>query len=400
MRRLLTSALSPLFLCAFVFSTALLSAADSLQPAPANFQHHLIRRDAYNGKNQDGGISYGPLPVPSGSRFRNLTVGSNGEEMVTYWSKNLQDKDVRKAIIMFHGRQRDGGNYFTIANDALKSAIKDGVAGATPNTLVIAPQFLSKDRNPGQYSSRQIAFADVNQWQVGARATYPRNTPVDSFSAISDLLSFLADKSRFPNLNSVVLVGHGGGGQLMSRYAAMGSVPSTSRIHFRFVVGDPSTNLYFTPNRPLTSSFNAKGYNKDSCPLFNTYRYGYDKMAQYGPSVAASVSPKQHFRNFVSRDVVLLVGMEDTDPSGDQSCMALLTGGTARRDRNLMYWRYLNQLAGTNANLSKLPGKFSSKLPDWSQGTEFNARLVTVPNATHDPEVVFSSSAGRSVLFK
>ncbi|KAK0557239.1 hypothetical protein OC844_005648 [Tilletia horrida] len=368
----------------------------------------LEQRDAYNleiaGRHQDGGPRYGPLPVPAGSRLRNFTVGNNGEQTITYWSDNgIMDASVESAIIVIHGRNRDGATYWSIADQALRSAIRDGYAGANPKTVVVAPQFLSSIRNQGQYTANQIAFADANAWQVGEEATAPQGTSVTSFSAINGLLGRLALTSQFPKLKRVVLVGHGGGGQMISRYAVLGEVPSSAQYSIRFVIGNPSSNLYFTPNRPLTSSFDARGASRDRCPLYNTYRYGFDRIKDFCPTAAASSrTPQSYFSRFVQRDVVFLVSNADTDASGDQTCMAILLGGVARRDRTFSYWRYINQLAGTGADLSAFKrGRFSSQLPNWSSltGGKLRAQLSIVPDAGHNPVEVFGHSLGRAALF-
>ncbi|KAK0542405.1 hypothetical protein OC844_007799, partial [Tilletia horrida] len=403
-----------LALAASLFPASVAAHSDQLAPRSLPHPHHAhlartnAQRDAYNlevpGNNQDGGPRYDPLSVPSGSRLRNLTVGNNGEELITYWSNGIKDANAEFAIIMIHGRDRDGGNYWSIANQALKSAVRDGYAGANPKTVVIAPQFLSTVRNKGEYAANQIAFADVNAWQVGERATFPRGTSVSSFSALDSLLERLALVSKFPKLKRVVLVGHGGGGQMISRYAVLGEVPSNAQWSIRFVIGDPSSNLYFTSNRPLTSSFNARGESRDSCPLYNTYRYGFDRIKDFCPTAAASSrTPQSYFSRFAQRDVVFLVANADTAANGDQTCMAILLGGVARRDRTFAYWRYINQLAGTGANLSAFKrAKFSSKLPNWSSLTsgKLRAQLSIVPDAGHDAAEVFGHSLGRAALFK
>jgi len=220
--------------------------------------------------------------------------------------------------------------------------------------------------------------------------------------AIDGLLSRLSNKKDFPNLKRVVLVGHGGGGQMMSRYAVLGSVPSSSVFTTRFVIGDPSSNLYFTANRPLSSSFNARGFSKDNCPLYNTYRYGFDKLRDSVTTLASDRrSPQDFFARFAKRDVHFLVAEADTDANGDQTCMGILLGGQARRDRNLMYWRYINALAGTGRSMSGIPGQFASSLPNWSSvtGGKLNAQLTRIPDASHDAAAVFGSSRGRDALF-
>jgi hypothetical protein len=63
----------------------------------------------------------------------------------------------------------------------------------------------------------------------------------------------LADRSLFPNLKAVVLAGHSGGGQLVQRYAVVGKAAAaltSTGIHLRYVVANPSSYLYFSDERP------------------------------------------------------------------------------------------------------------------------------------------------------
>ena len=65
------------------------------------------------------------------------------------------------------------------------------------------------------------------------------------------MLATLADRARFPNLTTVVLIGHSGGGQLLNRYAIVGKSATTlAGIHVRYVIANPSSYFYFSDDRP------------------------------------------------------------------------------------------------------------------------------------------------------
>lgn len=109
--------------------------------------------------------------------------------------------------------------------------------------------------------------------------------------------------------------------------------------------------------------------------------------------------PDEYFHQYISRDVVLLVGKDDTKEGGDQYCPALLQGGTARRDRNYNWWGYINTLARTKEPVELFNKANFTNLPDWSWGSDFKTRLVVIEDAEHDPKVVFKSEEGRAALF-
>lgn len=96
-----------------------------------------------------------------------------------------------------------------------------------------------------------------------------------------------------------------------------------------------------------------------------------------------------------------MVGYQDIKGSGDDNCPAVMQGGLKRRDRNLVWWRYINTLARTSEDLDGFPGTFSS-LPDWSStigSSGFQPKLIIVANATHNAKEVLGSAEGFSALF-
>lgn len=134
-----------------------------------------------------------------------------------------------------------------------------------------------------------------------------------------------------------------------------------------------------------------------SCSLYNTWRYGLDG---FKGTAAGLLSPQQYFKQYITRDVISIVGLQDTATSGDTTCMANKMGGSVRRDRNLAWWQYVNTLARTDENLYGFPATYGT-LPDWSSVSHnaINLQLVVVENADHDAGQVFGSSEGLATLF-
>lgn len=296
-------------------------------------------------------------------------------------------------LIVIHGKLRDGDRYWKIANKIIDYARDKDAEGSKRNMAVLAPQFFSKKWNSGQYSDKQLAWDDLNAWQPGAQAIHPDDTTLTSFDVLDGLIDSHSDKLLYPNLKNITVVGHGGGGQLIQRYAAVGNDPP-EHIHVRYVHGDPSSCAYFTEDRPILEGVEAS---KDECKYYNTWRYGFDEFPGAGGQVK---TPQEYFQQYVTRDVVSLVGYKDTKGGGDKSCMATLQGGENRRTRNLIWYRYINALARTGVDLSSFPGEFK-ELPDWSHlvnGTS-RLRLVVVKDASHNMEELFEKDVGRAALF-
>lgn len=191
------------------------------------------------------------------------------------------------------GKLRDGDHYYQIMSDALASAVQDGVQGASSNSLVVAPQFFSTILNSGQYSDSELAWGDVNAWQAGDVATHvsveelwwssfsfwltlpsypfsllqPEGTKSSAFDALDAIIQEFSNQTHYSSLKNLTLVGHGGGGQLMQRYAVVGEDAPSPHLHIRYITGDPSSAVYFTEDRP-----SGTGHTKDNCPDYNTWR--------------------------------------------------------------------------------------------------------------------------------
>jgi hypothetical protein len=325
-----------------------------------------------------------------------LRIGQNNEELGVFWTAKPKQNKATQAFIMIHGRLRDGGNYWTIMNNIVQNAVQNNVSGVDPDAIIVAPEFFSARDNSGQYDNNTLAWADVNAWQAGEKAIHPEGTSVSSFDALDALANKFLDVTQYPRLQKLTIIGHGGGGQLIQRYATIGSVNSNDRVHIRFIHGDPSSCNYFTTDRPTIDGQTLP--TKDSCPTYNTWRYGFDNFTG---SSGTTKKPEQYFQQYISRDVVSIVGYQDTDASGDDYCMAVMQGGSARRDRNLIWWRYINTLAKTGEDLNGFPGNFDN-LPDWSNlvtNNVFGVRLLVVEDADHDAQLVFESAEGRAALF-
>jgi len=98
--------------------------------------------------------------------------------------------------------------------------------------------------------------------------------------ALDAIIATFSDKNEYPSITNITLVGHGGGGQLIARYAAVGA-DAPEGVHLRYIIGDPSTNAYFTKDRPVE---NHSG--DPSCDFWNTWRYGYECVSPLPCSVS------------------------------------------------------------------------------------------------------------------
>ncbi len=245
--------------------------------------------------------------------------GAGAGALHFYASRPLGDgavqADVDRVVLVFHGRLRDANVYWRSALKAAQAAPQ-----ASKHTLLIVPQFLAERDVVAHGLPPDTLRWSLEGWEGGDAAKGP--APISSFEAVDALLAMLADRDRFPNLKHVVLAGHSGGGQVVQRYAVVGqgeTALAARGIAVRYVVANPSSYLYFSPDRPQSDGSFSPPSAAASCPRFDRWKYGWTGAPPY----AQRLSGADYESRYVKRDVVYLLGANDTDPqfpSLDKSC--------------------------------------------------------------------------------
>ena len=269
---------------------------------------------------------------------------------------------VTRALIIVHGRLRNAQTYLQSGIDAAAHA---GVGGST---LVIAPQFLNQADVKRNHLDDQVLRWKGNDWMAGEASTGPRQ--ISSYGALDQIIKHLGNRTLFPALKEIVVAGHSGGGQVVQRFALTGHdhpLLNTEGIRLRYVVANPSSYAYFSPQRPVK-------FDIANCPGFNDWKYGMQNLPDYVGDRGA----QQLEQDYVSRDITYLLGQQDTDPNHpalDKSCEAE-TQGAYRLLRGHNYFDYLKQ-----------------------RHPQLGHRLVEVPGVGHDGDKMFTSPEGEKVLF-
>jgi pimeloyl-ACP methyl ester carboxylesterase len=293
----------------------------------------------------------------------------------TDWSK--PHPEITRAILIFHGKLRNADTYNA---SGLKAIAFAGVAGK--GTLLITPQFLAPVDTDKFHLPPSVLRWAPEAWMGGEDAI---GQAVSSFDAIDAILLHLADRALLPNLKSVVLAGHSGGGQVMQRYAVAGRAGDRlleAGIHVRYVVANPSSYVYFSPSRPDLDSKEAFtfGIPKKSCMgHYNNWKYGIQNPPPYVGDDSFSAL-EQHF---LHRDVIYLLGTQDIDPNHpalDKTCSAE-DEGPYRFFRGKAYFAYLE-----------------TRHPELMQASA-SQQLWYVPGVEHDGDKMFTSPCGLAALF-
>jgi hypothetical protein len=244
---------------------------------------------------------------------------------------------VTRAVVVIHGSSRNAKG----ADNAAQWAIHDS-GEKNWNMLLIAPEFLEEiDAAVNQLPEDDLRWKH-GAWQDGENA---RNVPVSSFDALDAILERISNHILLPNLQSVALVGIAGGGLMVQRYAVVGRGGDAlihSGIHLRYVIVQPSTYLYFSPERPVLDAYGGLDFAvppRECSSDNNRWRYGIDDPPPY----AANADFAALEQRYIHRNVVYLLGTEAVDPNepGVDTGCAAENQGTNRFFRGKAYFRYL-----------------------------------------------------------
>ena len=132
------------------------------------------------------------------------------------WAGDM--RGVKNAVLVFHGQSRNGDDYYAAAEKLLNavSANMDEVLLIAPNFF--APQDAKKHTLDGMPLWRTSGSGNQPGWNGGWDAVnWP--WPLSSFQPLDDLLNAFLERTRFPQLERIVVAGHSGGGQIVHRYA-------------------------------------------------------------------------------------------------------------------------------------------------------------------------------------
>ena len=271
---------------------------------------------------------------------------------------------IERVLIVIHGRLRNAETYRKSGEIAAE------LAGQTANTLVIAPQFLNESDVSLYSLPASVLRWQGNDWMGGGLSTAPN--PLSSYAALDEIVGRLSDRKQFPDVKQIVIFGHSGGAQVVQRYALLAQEQPALKaegIRLRYVVANPSSYAYFNEQRPVA-------FDHAKCPGFNRWKYG----LMDPPIYSGGQTPAQLEGRYVKREVIYLLGQQDTDPQHpalDKSCAAKAQGAY-RLERGKLFFGYL---------LRRHP-----------EGV--NQRLIEVPGVGHDGNGMLTSPEGQKALFE
>ncbi|HXN24720.1 MAG TPA: hypothetical protein VOA41_18455 [Candidatus Dormibacteraeota bacterium] len=180
-----------------------------------------------------------------------LAVGEYNFWYFRSYSLQTPNPNIKRAVIVMHGLERNAPDYFQTAVNALRN-------DTDPTLVVIAPHFKGNVRGSavcndsleaGELHWSGEGQGSINHWDDGGRARDTGIAEVFSFSMIDRLVSILSDTSLFPNLQKITIARHSAGGQFTQRYAAGNQTDGAIAASVKYVIANPGSYMYLDNRR-------------------------------------------------------------------------------------------------------------------------------------------------------
>lgn len=293
-----------------------------------------------------------------------VALGSSGARSLIYRTRSLDapNENIRRALIMVHGTNRNADHYFATA------AAATFLAGALDDTVVVAPRIASATGScKDELAPNEVSWSCTgDSWRSGGTAA--SHPDLTSFDFVDQILTKLANKSVFPNMRVIVIAGHSAGGQFVARYQMSNRIHETLGVPINYVVANPSSYAWPDATRPqavddarpdnakeaweteeVHTKFSYGPFDASACASYNNWPAGLENRSG---GYTKGMSDEQLKKQLVSRHATFLLGHVDVLPLGgfDSSCPAMAQGPT-RRARGEAYVKFVNEHFGAHLDI-------------------------------------------------
>ena len=254
------------------------------------------------------------------------------------YEENARWANLKYAVIVLHGQNRDADAYF----DYLLSALRR--QNLLDSTVLISP-FFKADTDAG---TGDLYWSNT-AWRGGLPATGADNSS-NALNLLDSLVNRLANKERFPVLRSILVTGHSSGALLAQLYALANRSESThNQLRFHYAVAN--TQYYYYPDERRVNENTGALYVPSNCPTYQDWPLGYQSPSPYLLGVPKSTVDRQ----LGERSIAYLLGNGTAaDPTlNTTDCDASLLGST-RYKRGENYFLSLQNSYGQNLKSRKI----------------------------------------------
>ena len=260
-------------------------------------------------------------------------------------SLHERNEEIEHVILAIHSSNHDA---LMVYKNCMK--LVDGHDDLSKSTLVMAPQFLMEKHVKSSTDKNLLFWKAYPFWgsSVSTTKSAGRDLRISAYSILDQVISNICSKTTFPNVQRLTILGHSAGGQLVNRFAASNAVEydviRPAGIHWRYIVMNPSSYVYFSAKRSVNGSMQDFSEPPDkiieSHPHYNNYGYGLDRLYSYHRN--HGLTPEKIRHMYPQRNVIYLLGEQDcvADASMSTHPHAMLQGDN-RLDRGKIYYGHL-----------------------------------------------------------
>ncbi|THU98677.1 hypothetical protein K435DRAFT_795505 [Dendrothele bispora CBS 962.96] len=318
----------------------------------------------------NSGTGWEELPeIPGAQLIRNWTVPDTDSVFPVYQSSGLDPLQVTRAVVASAAKDRDPWNYWNNVQN-IKMDLASTDTSYDPNTTsIITPCFLAEvEIEAGAGSSDQLYWSKTG-WFGGHYAEGPDpDDKISSFDVLDSIVDYYFNQTTFPNLQTVVFIGHSAAGQFFQRYAAMRKHTKNDEL-ISWVVANPASYLWLVEDRPVEVA---------DCDDIDEYKYGLSgDMPGYSTGDFNDKGRDGVVSRYRGRNVHYALGTADLD-SGTDKCQAQ-TQGSSHLERGQNYVAMLEAM------------------PDGMPATH---TLDLIEGVSHQNAEMFNSTQLRQRIFK
>ena len=287
---------------------------------------------------------------PVASHYYSIDLGDGTKAPLPFersQSLSVKDPKIVRLIFTVHSSNYDASLNFGNARKMTKKA----KPARSRDTLIVAPQFLRTDKiKGGAENCKFLHWKDHPYWGSFGARYQGKDVRFSAYEAIDQMLEAICNSGNFPNLKTVVIMGHSAGGQLTNRYSVCGlfesNVAAARGIEVRYIVMAPSSYVYFDGQRPSQNRREKFAIPQDPPRKYDSWGYGLRKPLKYCRDY--NLTSQQLRQHYPRKKVLFLVGSKDKNPkdrSLDKSASANLQG-PQRVERAKNYYNYLKHYFG------------------------------------------------------
>lgn len=234
--------------------------------------------------------------------------------------------DVRGAVITIHGNSRNADDYFEKMISIMGSQV------SADEIMVLSPKFITSYEK----TLDSDWYWNTTSWKWGMQSyTSALGASASSFQTIDSLLSKLSNKSLFPELSDIVIVGHSSGAAFVHMYSYTKSKNLFKGLNIHFAVVN---NQYFVHPGSTRLQPDGSVSTFEDCNNYDNWPYGLGNLNAYMQIIGRPVAKD----NFIGNKVDYFIAQNDTETEGITAGCYHDILGSNRFEKTINYMTYMD----------------------------------------------------------